>query len=251
MRTYKNSPPTLDDETIPSIISNSYTDFENIYFAFIDVLGFKNNYMNETGNIDTYKNIFSFYFDLMGSTKFMSSNPKDSYIGQTSDSLYFYTKRQDYLVEFILLFSYFNVYAMTKDVFFRGGISKGNLSYKENHQFFGDSVIHAYLMESNVAQTPRIVIDEATYQDIKSEDNFDKIINSDNGRYYLEPFAYFELKDYIDSLIMVNNIDLSNWKVDKSIISQNILDQKHDFEWDNKNFGKYTFLENKLRKYEV
>lgn len=251
MRSYKNSPPTLDDVIIPPIISNSYTDFENIYFAFIDVLGFKNNYMNEKNNIDTYKNIFSFYFDLMGSTKFMSSNPTDSYIGQTSDSLYFYTKRQDYLVEFILLFLYFNVYAMTKDVFFRGGISKGKLSYKENHQFFGDSVIRAYLIESSVAQSPRIVIDEDTYQDIKKEKHFDKIIKRENGRYYLEPFAYFANKEYIDTLLMMNNVELSNWKVDKSIINQNILNQKHKFECDNKNFGKYTFLENKLREYEV
>lgn len=245
MQSYTNPIPTLDDFKTQNIAINSYTDFSDMYFAFIDVLGFKNNYVLQ---VEEYKELFSFYFDLMANTNFMKHNADNSYVGQTSDSLYFYTNRLDYLTEFILLFSFFNIYAMSKNIFFRGGISKGKLSYKEKHQFFGNSVIGAYSIESSISQVPRIVIDNATYQDIVHEDNFNKILKSENERFYIEPFAYFILKDHIDSILTMYGIEFSNLKLDKMQIYKNILKQKKEFEYDNKNYYKYTYLQNKFEK---
>lgn len=71
-------------------------------------------------------------------------------------------------MNFIDIFNHFNLYAMSKNVFFRGGISQGELFKKENYQFFGDSVIGTYLLESNISKFPIITIDKNTYNDLKA-----------------------------------------------------------------------------------
>lgn len=81
---------------------------------------------------------------------------------------------------------------MTQDVFFRGGIANGNLFYKEDYQFYGESVINAYLLESQISRNPIIIVDEKTYDIISSSQGYDKFITSKNGRYYLAPFSYLE-----------------------------------------------------------
>lgn len=69
-------------------------------------------------------------------------------------TVYIYIDRSDFLLEFMKIFSYFNLYAMSKNVFFRGGIAKGNLYKKEKYQFYGNSMIYAYFMESVISKYP-------------------------------------------------------------------------------------------------
>lgn len=157
---YVNPEPILEDviREIKEEAVSDYTRMDEVYFAFIDVLGFKKTFddiriSKEEDMADKYRDVFNYYFELMGEAKFMERGKSTGcYAGQTSDSLYFYTDRSDFLVEFMKIFSHFNLYAMSRNVFFRGGIAKGNLYKKEKYQFYGNSVIYAYLMESVISK---------------------------------------------------------------------------------------------------
>ena len=181
--------------------------------------------------------------------KIMKSD--ENYAGQTSDSLYFYTPRIDFLVEFIKIFSHFNLFAMSKDVYFRGGIAQGKLHYKEKYQFYGDSVIYAYLLENVIAKNPAVYVDEKTYQELVKNVDCSEWIEENKNRYYIKPFCGYnlEIKDCfnLDSLIDIQMISLET-------IYQNIEENRKKFEYDDKTFSKYLFLKeefnNTVRKGE-
>lgn len=250
MASYKNPLPTVEsDEQIKNgtdvVIVDDYSYREPVYFAFIDVLGFKKTFddnREKNGNefADKYREVFNYYFELMDAANFMVNKENTGcYAGQTSDSLYFYTPRSDMLIEFIKIFSHFHLYAMTKNIFFRGGIAKGKLFLKKEYQFYGDSVINAFLLESMVSKHPIIVIDESTYQDIKDIKECDILIKSMNERHYIRPFVYLKEKINLD----INEISLINIReTDKNTILENIKMNKKLFEYDCKNFEKYVFL---------
>jgi len=252
MATYKNPIPSLDfpiKKRDVVLEENEYTAIESVYFAFIDVLGFKKAFDDDrlanTGEPpEKFKNIFKYYFALMNSAEFTKPEKTFYYAGQTSDSLYFYTESVDILIEFFKIFSYFNVYAMTQDIFFRGGIAKGRLFYKEKYQFYGDSVINAYLLESEISKNPIITIDENTYNDISNKDDSKNLIDiTKSGRHYIKPFAYLEHKFNLslsEPSVEIKEIDE---KLLQSTIKRNII----KFEYDERNYGKYVYL---LKEYE-
>ena len=249
---YKNPEPKLDEivEEVFEEKGNDYIKSEKVYFAFIDVLGFKKTFddiriSQKEFEAEKYRDVFNYFFELMNAARFMRrGSDSGCYAGQTSDSLYFYTERIDYLVQFIKIFSHFNLYAMSKDVFFRGGIAKGNLYRKENYQFYGNSVIYAYLLESVVSRNPIIVIDENTNKDLKNDKNYCKeyreMIAEKSGRYYIRPFAFLNRE-------VILEIDRFEKKeIDTEAIVKNIKKNKSLFEYDVKNYEKYNFLLNEL-----
>lgn len=258
---YQNPKPVLFDD--PSQIKetqqiiaekdgtsneNDYKKLDTVYFAFIDVLGFKQTFddiriTNEEKKAEKFRSVFNYYFELMNAAKFMEKGQNTGcYAGQTSDSLYFYTERIDFLFQFIKIFSHFNLYAMSEDVFFRGGIAKGNLYQKEQYQFYGNSVIYAYLLESNISQNPIIIIDADTNKDLQQISEYKNYISINKNRNYLLPF-YQLGKDIILDL----NDDISK-PIDKQKIIDNINKNKKNFEFDAKNYSKYVFLENEYNK---
>ena len=154
---HKNRYPSLKGSLQEREEDTVYTHYPKVYFAFLDVLGFKYDYevwerqkekRSEDAPDRKYTEVFSYYFLLMQAARFMQQRDELHYAGQTSDSLYFYTNRIDYLVDFVKIFSVFNKFAMSQEVFFRGGIAQGQLFMKKHYQFYGDSVIRAYLLES-------------------------------------------------------------------------------------------------------
>ncbi|MCI8344310.1 MAG: hypothetical protein HFE25_07715 [Clostridia bacterium] len=242
---YQNPTPKIEDETLVedrNAEPSDYTTIEKVYFAFIDVLGFKKAFddlkiSNNEEAPNKYRDVFNYYFSLMNSAKFMQGEKTGCYAGQTSDSLYFYTEREDYLLQFIKIFSHFNLYAMSNNVFFRGGIAKGNLYKKEQYQFFGDSVIDAYLLESNISKYPIIVIDESTHLALNKDPEYKRCVNDLKERHYIKPFEFLwenEKLDLDDSTI------LKSYEPQK--IKDNIEKNKQLFEYDVKNYEKYTFL---------
>lgn len=257
MAAYINPIPSVDtSKNIKNrefeIDINDYTAKKSVYFAFIDVLGFKqafndNRQVKNNNCADKYKKVFTYYFDLMNLANFNIKPDKPlCYAGQTSDSLYFYTERSDILLEFLKIFSHFNVYAMMQDVFFRGGIAKGNLFCKEDYQFYGESVINAYLLESEISRNPIITIDENTYEVMASSTECSKLIISKNGRHYLGPFAYLEYTFDLD-------IDEPNFKIreiDEKYLQKTIEKNKSKFEYDSKNYDKYVFLLKEYSEYK-
>ena len=198
-----NPKPSLDEDTQSrSDEISGYKEKKDVFFAFVDVLGFQQMYdehRNDEGKEFTqrYERVFGYFSKLMNNAKFMQDSKKNGDVaaaGQTSDSLYFYTDRSDYLIAFIKIYSHFIVYAMSQDVYFRGGIAKGDLFINEPYQFYGDSVIKAYLLEETLAKMPRVAIDQKTYKEISpemKEDCFDR----EKGRYFIRPFLGIQVSD--------------------------------------------------------
>lgn len=260
MSKYKNPIPSVD---FPESVKRHDVEFdeddymvkESVYFAFIDVLGFKkvfdDNRKRKSDVVDgkfsnKFKEVFKYYFNLMNSAKFSIPHKSLCYAGQTSDSLYFYTDNEYILIDFIKIFSHFNVYAMAQDVFFRGGIAKGNLFFKKDYQFYGESVIYAYLLESEICKNPIVMIDENTYKAIAFSLDGEKLVKEKNGRYYIPPFAYLEHKFEL-------NIDEPSIKVreiDEKLLEETIMQNKSNFEYDVRNYDKYLFLINEYYEYK-
>ena len=69
---------------------------------------------------------------------------------------------------------------------------------KDPYQFYGESVIYAYLLESVVSRYPIIVIDENTHEAIKHFSESESIIKRKSGRFYLNIFAPLQSKFSID-----------------------------------------------------
>lgn len=258
MTKYKNPDPTAGgsinmDKKDPEVEKNGYSEKKTVYFVFLDVLGFRKAFdvekqsdddLKENESIKKFRDVFEHYFAIMDSTSFINKT-FDCYAGQTSDSLYFYTNRIEFLFEFLKIFSYFNVYAMTKDVFFRGGIAKGSLYCKEDYQFYGDSVVNAYLLESEISKNPRIIVDENTYNEILNmSDDTELIFSKDVGRAYLKPFAYLE-----NDFLMDLNYDLVE-EISKDKLQSIIIKNKKKFEYDSRNYGKFTFLSKEYDRYK-
>lgn len=248
---YVNPEPKLDDieSAMEEETESDYTRMEEVYFAFIDVLGFKKTFddiriSKEDNMADKYRDVFNYYFKLMGEARFMEGGERTGcYAGQTSDSLYFYTDRTDFLVEFMKIFSHFNLYAMSNNVFFRGGIAKGNLYKKEKYQFYGNSVIYAYLMESVISKYPIIVIDEKTDEDMKKNPEYSAMVDYNNGRCYIKPF------EFLDKDVVLDTVNSNKRPIQKDKIKHNIEENRSLFEYDAKNYEKYVFLQNELEKH--
>ena len=250
---YKNPIPSLTVEA--DVIVDDYGDYiveDKMYFVFIDILGFKKTFddyklSKDIESIKKYKEVFNYYFALMNNAKFMKNKSEACYAGQTSDSLYFYTKRVDYLMDFIKIFVHFNMYSMSKNVFFRGGISQGMLYRKQDYQFFGDSVIGAYLMESNISRNPVITIDQKTHFDLLES-------NSEYKSWFYEYDGRFFVKVFGDNNIDVDNVvaevmdDFVIRSFDKKEIMKNIEENILAFEYDVHNYSKYIFLKKEIDK---
>lgn len=255
---YKNPPATLFEYNAKtSKISggrskdNDYKELGQVYFAFIDVLGFKNAFENKGKNDITakFKKAFQYYNKLMQSSNFINSGTSDCYAGQTSDTLYFYTKRLDFLIEFIKVYLHFSMYAMSQDVFFRGGIAKGSLFCQLPHQFYGESIINSYKIESNIAKMPIVVVDQDTYKDIVEDYKEIEVFSAGQDRMYLKPFINQEnlnLESILNlSIDELENIDKKRYMKIRDCIKANIK----KFEFDDGNYQKYTFLRNQFEEF--
>ena len=250
LMTYKNPEVKLAgiDEikkTPVSKIGKEYRELEPIYFAFIDVLGFKATFDPKDKSI---RKVFEYFNSLMEQMRCLNEDPENCYAGQTSDSLYFYTTKLNYLACFINVFLHFNIYAMSNNVFFRGGIAKGKLFVNKPYQFYGDCVINSFLLEDEIASMPRITIDSKTMNDLKEYSKL-WVFDDDNRRHFLNPFSKVALDDisqYLD--IPVANFQQIDEKIIKKIKS-NIFSQMKKYEFNNKTYQKYTYLSESYDKF--
>lgn len=257
---YQNPKPILHDEQQNNhfLQKNSlaaYTQMKDVYFAFIDVLGFKRAFENREENpgdefASAFKNVFQYFSLLMNSTRYANAAGNQWNSGQTSDSLYFYTDRIDYLAAFIKIYAHFCLYAMSQNVFFRGGIAKGSLFVKMPHQFYGDSVIKAYLLESTIARVPQIVVDQCTCTDlIKEKSALSFLITQEPPkRNYINPFACVA-KSELQFLKNTSAAELHNIGEEEWLRIQEHIQKNMDrFEFDDNNYQKYAFLQSEYKK---
>lgn len=247
MSKYKNPVPSVDDiaEVKQDVEErNDYDYNKKIFFAFIDVLGFKKVFddnregdkVNDVEFASKFREVFIYYFELMNASHLLEKT--GCYAGQTSDSLYFYSPREDWLMEYIKIFLHFNLFAMSKDVFFRGGVAEGNLFIKNPYQFYGESVIYSYLLESVISKYPIVVIDEDTYRAIENFPDTKYMVSKKNGRYYLNILAPLKKGFSLD----LKNGEFELKKFDVKQILENIKRNKRKFEYDAQNYAKYDFL---------
>lgn len=251
---YENPIPYLKNGNVHLIreTEQDYAQLPEVYFAFIDVLGFQKTFediklLHKDEKAEKFRDVFNYYFELMNAANFMR-NGKDSgcYAGQTSDTLYFYTDRKDYLLQFIRIFSHFTLYAMSKNVFFRGGIAKGSLYKKEKYQFYGDSVIGAYLLESKISKNPIITIDEKTHLDMSGIVGYIDLVDTESERCYIRPFLGLKEEIPLDT-----EDGFTPRVIDGKQVVLNIQKNKQDFEYDANNYSKYTFLLKELKKSNI
>lgn len=255
---YKNPVPGLPEDR-PGIkkkqehseSQKGYPMYDNIYFAFIDVLGFRQTFDEHREDpkkqfAKDYADVFSYFSSLLQNAKFMQRGYEIiPQFGQTSDSLYFYTDRPDHLAEFIKIYLHFSLYAMSQNIFFRGGIAEGCLFINEPYQFYGDCVIKAYLLEEKIAKYPQIALDEETYTVLKDMPDIASALQKETGtgRYYLKPFVQVTRNE----LAAITNLELSQIKqIEKKMVLKHIRDGKKRFEFDERNYPKYHFLAQKI-----
>ncbi len=248
---FKN--PTIElpqSETIKKITKKKegigeYNKLESTYFVFLDVLGFKQTYEDISKEI---KAVFEYFNSLIAQLGFLEKTPEKCYAGQTSDSLYFYTTELNYLVCFINVFLHFGLYAMSKNVFFRGGISKGTLYVNKPYQFYGNCVINSFLLEEDIAKMPRIAIDKKTIKDLKGNtQNWN--IEEDQDRTYLNFFSQSVLNDVEDYLDMPST---ENKKINVDVIKKirsNIVTNMDNLEFNEKTYKKYCYLKKSCEKF--
>ena len=249
---YKNPIPVLADNAFAdrrnmrsSPQAEGYPKHENIYFAFIDVLGFKQTFDENRENPKSpfakgYEIVFKYFGQLLNNSNIVQA--EFSFAGQTSDSLYFYTDRIDFLGEFVKIYLHFSLYSMSQKIFFRGGIAKGNLYVNLPHQFYGDCVIKAYLLEEKIAKFPRIALDRETYTSLLEINGMREMLQEDkkNGRFYVKTFVPISKPE----LAAITNLeeDQIHSIIPKDVL-KHIKDGKKQFEFDEHNYPKYHFLE--------
>ena len=153
-------------------------EVQNHIVLFLDILGYSNIISNCKD-----KQMENYYLDKIHSIIFNLSRfieKRHICIDQQNNSLHLSRFRSLLFSDNILFFapykneidkcnlymnllyglSEFLVRYIKEDIFFRGGITAGNLYYDENlHCVFGSGLVKAYTLESSVAKYPRIVID--------------------------------------------------------------------------------------------
>lgn len=246
---YKNPSPSLPGEKEIEKQAENYENDIYVYFIFIDVLGFKDDYSSKERKKpgEKYKDLYMHYFDLLNSSELLKDQDF-TYAGQMSDSLYFYTDRPDFLIEYIKFYSYFSLYAMQKKVFLRGGIAYGSLVKKKSYQVFGESIIKAYLLENEISNVPIVSIDKYTCTRIKEfldKSQYEMLVYEDtnNKRYCLKPFYFLRQPECL-KLTSFNRCTLEEIRRDNILVQIN--KQLQYFEYDVKVYPKYVYLHKKL-----
>jgi hypothetical protein len=251
---YKNATPVVPS-TLQGLKSESdkYLHSENVFFVFIDILGFKDDYLNAKADKikKKFSDFFEHYFEMLAHSKIIDDyTPFEGYAGQTSDSLFFYTYRIDYLIEYLKFYTYFSLYAMQNEIFLRGGVAKETLVTSQKYQFFGPSVINAYLLESEISKYPVVTIDKTTFDEIIkviSSDTSALLINSDKAkkRYYLQPFYYLAQQRCLSSTSFEESFAE---EINKEKINRVLCKQLTTYEYNDKIYPKYVFLKNEFDK---
>ncbi len=142
------------------------TDIRESYVAFIDILGFKSMIDNDIEKViialdfiekycqDYYK--FSHTVDGDDFAEFVVTMFSDSIVISIDKDIDTSLLTLNLFIEFISSLQY---ELLMRGILIRGSITIGELYHKGNF-VFGKGLIDAYIIESQIAEYPRIVIDE-------------------------------------------------------------------------------------------
>jgi hypothetical protein len=111
----------------------------------------------------------------------------------------------------LLMVTQFALDLLANGFLLRGGIAKGPLHHSKN-AVFGPAFLKAYDLEQNIAEYPRIIVDQYTHQDFNlnpSPEAFDKHIRPDlrhavDGPVYVDIFSAFKFAGPLPARIELN-----------------------------------------------
>jgi len=161
---------------------------EKNYFAFLDVLGFKEKVKKLEGQDSPDLSLIEFYTKDSKSyiEELLSVHEKKDIRFQIfSDSVMLYTKvdenikNPDRLINLFIAIAKIQSYFTQKGFWVRGGVSIGNL-YEDvtTNALVGSALIKAYELESMYAKTPRVIIGLEFYEMFLGRRNFTEHINN-------------------------------------------------------------------------
>ena len=181
------------------------------YVAFLDMLGFKD--MCDNKNISCYeiKAIFNeiellkLKYDTFSKIVISDEIVDDTEFTFMSDSIIISAPHSDLGLLFILYLSNFiQNMLLQEDVPLRGGIAEGNF-FKLDNVMFGPALVSAYLIESQKAVYPRIVLCEEIIARLREKGVFKKKSVADymakyktqNSEEYKNMAVYTEIETFI------------------------------------------------------
>lgn len=192
-------------------------EYKEHYVAFLDILGFKE--CLENNSCDTIYSIFSVLREKTHKQLNLNGIQIEAYnhIKHTilSDSIIVYIDANIDDAFTTLLDVCSNLQRalanLKEPILMRGGIAKGKLFYK-NDIIYGDGLVKAYLMESNLAKYPRIIFsgdtlaagkENAKFTFTEFDDIFANYRADDDYLYYVEYLASY----YVDTEDCVHYYD--------------------------------------------
>ncbi len=149
-------------------------NYEKSYVAFLDVLGFKNLVFSKK---DEDKEKLNQYFGTVNSVvEYLKSIPAKKEIGSIiiSDSIILsvpqgQSKEENIekLRQLCVAVGLIQLILSTKNIWLRGAISSGDTYFNaEKNQIIGPAYINAYLLEENLAISPRIILDSKIIKEL-------------------------------------------------------------------------------------
>ena len=150
-------------------------DYIQCYFAFLDLLGFKEIVKTKTCSeiveiFEEAKRQYIINRIIDGKTKIPVIPPEDIHYYVMSDSICIYIrdniKAALPILVWLCMYLQARMLCFDTPIFIRGGISRGDI-YEDHNILFGPAFVEAYLREEKLARAPRIVIPESLYEDVK------------------------------------------------------------------------------------
>ncbi len=157
-------------------------EYKNCYVAFVDILGFKewvNKSDKSPDNISEIQDVLDIFVsekeNNLANVDFVRSIRNGRHVTIFSDSIVISYNAENVNAGYHLLMdlSYITVQLLDKGVMVRGGATYGKLMHDEQY-CYGPAMNKAYLLESEVAIYPRIVLsDNYQFETIKTEDGYE------------------------------------------------------------------------------
>lgn len=199
-------------------------EYSHCYFAFIDLLGFKEIVRNKSCSeiaaiFDEAKRQYTVDRRISEESKVPIIPPEDIHYYIMSDSICIYI-RDDIefalpILELLCMNLQVRMLCMNIPIFVRGSIAKGEI-FEEQGVLFGPAFVDAYLRAEKLAHYPRIVIPPIIHEEVKNstEKSFlDQFACFEQDGFYVTPYLnYFchhdstvnhrqSVKDYIKNAL--------------------------------------------------
>lgn len=222
-------------------------EYENYFVAFIDILGFKKIIDNSTleGVLYIFK-FFNTYLEDLKIPKYSETNLEDvEYVSiinaadvkfkVMSDSIVFYIKddAQNALLALLATCMLFQqlLFNITPSILSRGGVVHGQF-YINGDIMFGKALTNAYLLESQNAKYPRIIMNKSLLDDFGNE-----MLEG----FVFEDFDYFYSVDAVKAILGKNITGKDDFKKFEKQVNQALA-----VSTDNAVREKYIYLKERI-----